>query len=530
MKKSKQTKQTKKRTTSRSTGTTRSAKRQLSGSWRDTKFNIWLAVIAIVAIAAVGIVILFPGRAGKSTYSMNPTTKKITGRQFSDDSPINQSIPRDVKYVANSTERINAAGQARVSLLEWSVPVFDVDASAPKEKIWCWLYAASCKDIHSGPQPVPSNVFSQRGSDLHVTIIDHSTRQRYDYWRWKSCAEKGFFPWEKQPPVGTKWCPGSGDAVSIDGTGIGGGTNVADFVGGQIRTYEIEQGYIDHALTFSTSTTCKDTLIYPARNTDGVSTDQSTCMPAGTRIQLDPTVNVDSLPNITAMEKMMAKALQKYGAYMNDSGGSFVFGVEFDQTGRQVYQKAGAAPNQDNFSLKGIPWDKVKVLEPQWNADGTKAYVWGSGAGSSTPTTTTIPTTTTAPPTTTPTTTSAPPATPIPTPATSPVISGSTLDKEKPSTPTGLKSSVAYDSLRLAYYTDLRWTASRDNIKVANYEVKRNKVSLGTSTTPAFRDYKLSSNTYYTYEVFARDAAGNISIPASTSLIGKCFLVWCWKE
>lgn len=334
------------------------------------RFRRRYALIFILFMLLVGTIVYF-SRASSATYTWNPTTGAQSGRLFSSDSPLNQAIPGDVQYRADGQTRIQAAGPpANLSQLTWSVPVFDVDGSAPKVKVFCYVYA--CDEITNTLVPIPNGVFGQQGSDGHVTIIDHSTRKVYDYWIWKNCDFVINF-------VAANWCPASAGIASLDGNGVGGGTNVASLAGGMIRTYEVEAGVIDHALTFATGTTCQGTPFYPALYSDGTTTNQSTCMPIGSRIQLDPSVNVDALPGITAFEKMVAKALQKYGAYANDTSLTFGFGMEYDRTGRNVYGRAGL-PAGDYSSMTHIPWDRIKMVQPQWNTDGTKAYSWGNVA------------------------------------------------------------------------------------------------------------------------------------------------------
>lgn len=105
-----------------------------------------------------------------------------------------------------------------------------------------------------------------------------------------------------------------------------------------------------------------------------------------------------------------------------------------------------------------------------------------------------------------------------------------TADTTKPSQPTNAKGNIEFDALKFTYFTNLTWSPSYDNIGVTSYEVKRNNVSLGTVTTPNFRDYSIEPNILYTYDIYARDAAGNVSAPGATRLTGRCFLIWCWSE
>jgi chitodextrinase len=80
------------------------------------------------------------------------------------------------------------------------------------------------------------------------------------------------------------------------------------------------------------------------------------------------------------------------------------------------------------------------------------------------------------------------------------------IDIVPPSVPTGLaKTGATTSSVSLA------WTASSDVVGVTGYEVFRNGVSAGTSTSPNFTASGLGANTAYSFTVRARDAAGNWS-------------------
>lgn len=74
-----------------------------------------------------------------------------------------------------------------------------------------------------------------------------------------------------------------------------------------------------------------------------------------------------------------------------------------------------------------------------------------------------------------------------------------------PSVPTNVKGTATAASVAL------QWTASTDNTAVAGYEIYRDAVKVGTSTTPAFTDTGLAEETSYTYTIKAYDAAKNFS-------------------
>ncbi|MBP2001501.1 chitin-binding protein [Paenibacillus shirakamiensis] len=91
-------------------------------------------------------------------------------------------------------------------------------------------------------------------------------------------------------------------------------------------------------------------------------------------------------------------------------------------------------------------------------------------------------------------------------------LSGSVTDTQAPTIPVGVNSSAQTDST-----ITLTWTASTDNVGVAQYTIYRTGVKVGTSSIPSYTDAGLTASTAYSYTVAASDAAGNVS-PVSTAL------------
>jgi Cellulose binding domain/Fibronectin type III domain len=79
-------------------------------------------------------------------------------------------------------------------------------------------------------------------------------------------------------------------------------------------------------------------------------------------------------------------------------------------------------------------------------------------------------------------------------------------DTTAPSVPGGLKVTGTTSSS-----ISLSWTASMDNVRVTGYEVRRGTTSVGTPGSTSFTDTGLNASTTYSYQVRARDAAGNWS-------------------
>jgi chitodextrinase len=82
-----------------------------------------------------------------------------------------------------------------------------------------------------------------------------------------------------------------------------------------------------------------------------------------------------------------------------------------------------------------------------------------------------------------------------------------TLDTQAPTVPSGLVSSA----ITQTGFT-LSWTASTDNIGVVSYEIFRDGVSIGTTTTATTINITgLTASTAYNMRVVAKDAAANAS-------------------
>ena len=93
------------------------------------------------------------------------------------------------------------------------------------------------------------------------------------------------------------------------------------------------------------------------------------------------------------------------------------------------------------------------------------------------------------------------------------IVNATTPDTQAPTDPTGLSATAVSAS-----QINLAWTASTDNVAVANYRVERcdgaactNFLEIGTPTGPTFADTGLAGATTYRYRVRAVDAAGNLS-------------------
>jgi chitodextrinase len=86
-------------------------------------------------------------------------------------------------------------------------------------------------------------------------------------------------------------------------------------------------------------------------------------------------------------------------------------------------------------------------------------------------------------------------------------------DNQRPSTPTGLKATIATSRITVS------WTGSTDNVGVTGYRVSRNGVSLGVTAAKSYPDSAVTQGSSYTYQVVALDAAGNASAASASKTV-----------
>jgi hypothetical protein len=280
-----------------------------------------------------------------------------TQRPYTADSPWNTPIPASATVDPNSaamiaTIAVNNNGKLRSSPNQYAYPVHFANATTPRVTLVCtglvWVNAANgsaaklrTKELPHVPIPVDAR--PGKGDDDQIIVIDTETGDEYDVYRFT-------------PPNGcqnvTKYERGVfRDAVET--TYISRGAGVP-YLAGLIRPWEIEQGRIEHALAFAYATNRLGRCVYPASKTDG-KVDRLDVLPEGARLRLDPTLDVESIPGLDRTGRIIARALQEYGAYNIDNSGS-----------NKLYPEDNLTANWGTTlvakSVSKIPIDRLQVL------------------------------------------------------------------------------------------------------------------------------------------------------------------------
>lgn len=296
------------------------------------------------------------GGAPVTDDAMPPTTPPDTlARPFAPDSPWNTAIPADVALDEESADMVAALteeGAAYALIHEHGVPVYEADADTPTVSITCMAEDWGPCSVEDHPVPMPAEAEASSGDDGALVVIDRAGGRVYDFWQ------------AEQTSSG-EWTASWGTWTELDGDGRGGSTGAGiNLLAGLVRTSELRVGRIDHALAFASDLACPEVYRYPAMKTDGHAT-SSPCVPQGVRLQLDPSIDVAAIPDITPGEIAVAEALQTYGGYVRDSAGSaLAVAFETPTGGDDPYQDVGFP--WDYYDMPHIPWDQLRVLS-EWD-------------------------------------------------------------------------------------------------------------------------------------------------------------------
>lgn len=286
-----------------------------------------------------------PAGSGSGTAALPFASTSPWRTALSASAPVDPNSANMIAYAAR-----NRAGYA--NLVQFAVPIYVATTSTPRYSVACTITSWGPCPFAGSQNPIPSGAVPSPGSDGAMVVIDEASRNIYEFWQARQS--------------GNSWVSSWGAVNSLDGSGWGGAStgSGASRLAGVIRVAEIQQAGIPHALALQTDNVCASIYRAPALKTDGNST-ATNCIPEGARVRLNPSVNLASL-SLTPAERTVATALQTYGAYVMDRGGSSIsVSFERDTTAPAtaigaVYQSAGLRWDYD--SMPDIPWSSLQVL------------------------------------------------------------------------------------------------------------------------------------------------------------------------
>lgn len=268
-------------------------------------------------------------------------------------------------------------GNRIVNTVSFAVPVVEADPDRPLEPLAVTrsdvdIWGKSDLSLLPGLR-VGADVQPAPGSDGKLVVIDREADHAIDMFQARRTGAGWEATWGGVYPL-------SGDGSSplpvYEGHGPNGqvfplpisratGSGLSSLAG-LLMVDEVAAGEVPHALVFATDRVCGPAdfgpFFPPATTTDGWVT-EGTCIEEGARIQLDPTIDLTAL-GLSPAELAIGQALQRYGAFCIDNGGSRIgFIAELASPGdATVYADNGL--EGDYAMLAGLPWDRLRVLVP----------------------------------------------------------------------------------------------------------------------------------------------------------------------
>lgn len=311
----------------------------------------WLLSAVVVAVAA-GSIALFAGRDDQPPIAL----KSLLENPYPADSIWRTPVRRDAVVDPRNEERMaywleNSVRHANMPVREFGVAVVVSTPRDPAYNVEVTKYKGNLNRF--GPIHIPDGVKPPPSSDRHMAIYDPVQQREWDLWQADCC-----------------WSASAGQAQStISGDGIAPrgalGASAANFplLGGLVLAAELRRGHIDHALHFSMPNVREGEPVCPATHNDGEESNLL-ALPEGTRMQLDPALDVDALP-LPRWQKTIARALQRYGMFLRDAGGSLAIAAENTADRRPDAWTPLFGPKiEAAFFSSAFPWSRMRILAP----------------------------------------------------------------------------------------------------------------------------------------------------------------------
>ena len=212
------------------------------------------------------------------------------------------------------------------------------------------------------PVPIPANAKPAAGSDHQLVVWQPSTDTMWEFSQmvhrpdgWHAEAAGAMHDVSQDPGYySSKAWPGAQPWWGATATGL-------PLLGGMITLADLQRHRIDHALAFATPHARAGIWSSPATHGDGDS-GVPNLLPEGSRLRLDPNLNIDSL-HLPPLTMMLAEAAQRYGIVLRDKSSIVTFYGE-DPTPTNADPWRGVYRGQDlNSLIAQFPWDHLQVLK-----------------------------------------------------------------------------------------------------------------------------------------------------------------------
>ncbi|MEZ0491251.1 DUF4124 domain-containing protein [Kineococcus sp. TBRC 1896] len=335
----------------------------------------WIAAGGVVVVLALVVVALLVHGGGSPTPGPTernddvalpadyPFSAESVWRQDISDAPVADNSAAQVAEIAEQVESRHD-GVAAFNVNRFQVSFYTVGPDQPRVDVdWddCQKKGYTPKgllgeDGQFTDVPIPDDAVPAAGTDGQLTIYSPETDQLWEFWKaektdsgtWQAC-------WGGRMDDVSR-SPGYFDGgFGSSGTGLG-------LAGGMVWVDDARSGTIDHALSLQlTAARHWKTFSWPAQRSDGNDRDED-AVQEGTRLRLDPDVDVDQL-GLTPLAAMIARAAQKYGFIVTDRAGSVAITAESGQELAQDNPWPALMGDAKSYEvMAGFPWEDLQAL------------------------------------------------------------------------------------------------------------------------------------------------------------------------
>ena len=281
------------------------------------------------------------------------------GLLYAATSPFNQPVPWGAPTDENSATMVeglvqaaNSAG-ALIVVKRFSTPIFYADGSTPRHDVRLtapWRASDSLLNV-----PIPADATPAEGTDKHMVVIDRTTGCEYDFYDADRAEDGWEADWANALPMTSNGIYEKGLSARGSGFALGAGLIRPE----ELRNPDGTPGRIPHALVFNTPHVKAGGPVPPATESDGRST-SAYAIPEGAHVQLDPNFDVNTLAN--PYERVIARALKEFGAYVADVSGSSIDFYAEDPRGRASNPYAEIWGDETYVHLPNTLIENLRVL------------------------------------------------------------------------------------------------------------------------------------------------------------------------
>lgn len=333
----------------------------------DRRTRVRLAGAACVIALLVGVAALF-GAGGTETGRgrvLAPVLPPATPLPFAPTSVWNAPTPasapvdpRSPGYIGEVLRQLRATSPY-INTTRYSTPVYTVPRSQPRVPVALDQPLPRLQQAFA-EVPIPPGARPAEGTDAHMTVWQPSTDTLWEFYKLQRSRGRWSARWGGRI-VRVSRSPGYYSGVERD---HGATATSLSLLGGLMTIDELRAGRIDHALAIAVPYARRGVRRWPAQRSDG-SVDAPSAIPEGTRLRLDPRVDVDTLTGPPIL-RTMARAAQRYGMVVRDqSAGVTFYGEDPGRLAINPYSGptgffGGQYPN--NLLRQYFPWERLQVI------------------------------------------------------------------------------------------------------------------------------------------------------------------------